>query len=117
MDCPPHLEPFDKITQTEGGETRRLVEKNNTRLVIVTDTNARSDTHWGSVGLLNVKNRRDVRSRIRYRRTVRLPEPLDAGIIGWTDWCWADGELVLTCEVVLDAGESTALDLYAFILH
>ena len=117
MDCPPHLEPFDKVVQTEGGTVRRLVEKNNTRLVIVTDENVRGDHFWGSVGLLNMKNRTDVRRRMWYRRTVPMPEPTDAGVIGWTEWCWADGELNLTCEVVLDAGESMDLDLYAFILH
>lgn len=117
MDCPPHLEPFDKIVQTEGGSVRRLVEKNNTRLVIVTDENVRGDYFWGSVGLLNVTNRRDVRARIRYRRTVPMPEPVDAGYLGWTEWCWADGTLNLTCELVLDPGERASVDLYALAVH
>lgn len=116
-DCPPLLEPIQKIVSTEGGETRRLVHKASTRTVIVTDQNARSDTHWGSVGLLTVKNRRDVTARIRYRRAVPMPQPLDAGIIGWTDHCWEDGVLTLTCEIVLEPGELTYLDLYAFVLY
>ena len=117
MDCPPELEPFDKVVQTEGGSTRRLVEKNNTRLVIVTDENVRSDSFWGSVGLVNMKNRTDVRRRIRYRREVFVPEPLDAGFLGWTDHCWEAGKLTLTCEIILEPGEAAAIDLYALVMH
>lgn len=115
--CPPTLVPIPYVLQDDAGTARRVYYENETRMVLVLDRNIRGRSHWGSVGVASLENKRRERARVRYRRKVRMPEPKDIGVLGWSDACWKGGVLTLTYEAVLDPSQTAEAELYAFVLH
>lgn len=115
MWCPPSLEPIPIVIHV--GDMRLQHERTKTRALWIVDETDSNPLHWWSAGEITFENVSEERRRIRYRRRVRTPYPESVDVFGWTHDCWKGGILALTCEVVLEPGESVTVQLEAISVH